>query len=112
MSLRPNTPQKKFLSNIHPMLARYDTLCPDCQKRIFKDDPVIHLSDYKVTLHWNCFYKCNVLSFQKDLLSDRECLVLDPKLNIKTQFCLLVYRLNKKARRSCTKVPPVYSKKA
>lgn len=88
------------LNGVHPLLAKYDTLCPECNKRIYVDDPVIFLSDFKVTVHWNCFYLCNVLSFVTDLLTDKRALIIDPKISIKTQFCLLAYSLKRKAKRN------------
>jgi len=88
----------KFTQNIHPLLAKFNTLCPECNKRIFAGEPVIFLSDFKVTLHWGCFYQCNVLSFETDLLTSKQSLIIDPKFSLKTQFCILIYRLKRKAK--------------
>ena len=92
----------KLIQDVHPLIAKYSSLCTECMTKINVGDPVVFLSEFKVTLHWNCFYQCNVLSFETDLLTNKKALIIDPKLSIKTLFCTLAFRLKRKKAKHVT----------
>lgn len=46
---------KRFYDQVHFKLAKYSGSCSECPIQIKVDDPVVFLSDYRVTMHEECF---------------------------------------------------------
>ncbi len=46
---------KRFYDQVHFKLAKYDSQCTECPIRIQPGDPIVFLSEYRKTMHEECF---------------------------------------------------------
>lgn len=88
---------KRFYERIHYLYAKYTSTCPECGKRINAGDAIVYMSEFQVSLHFDCFYRGPVISWPDRNLSKNGNVVIDPKFNLKTQFMILLYRLKKRS---------------
>jgi len=82
--------------NIHFMLAKYEGPCPECTKPILPWQPIVYMSEFGVSMHFDCFYHGPVISYPVEQLSPQKDVIIDPHFSLKTQFMILLYRLKKR----------------
>lgn len=63
---------KRFYDQVHFLLAKYAGHCSECPMEVNKDDPVVFLSDYRVTMHLECFRMGPPVRGEKPPWSPRE----------------------------------------
>jgi len=58
----------KFYDQVHYIKAKFASQCPECLEKIEKGEDIVYMSDFKIAIHHNCFYK-PVKLFDRDPLS-------------------------------------------
>ncbi len=87
---------KRFYERVHFLYAKHTSTCPECKKPIGPGDSIVYMSEFQVSMHFDCFYHGPVISWPDRRLSNQETVVIDPKFSIKTQFMIMLYRLKKR----------------
>lgn len=89
-----NVPSYK---NIHYLYAKYKSECPECQQPIVPGDAIVYMSEFAVSMHFDCFYHGPVISYpDKRLSKNPKPVLIDPRFGMKTQFMILLYRLKRR----------------
>jgi len=85
-----------YYKNIHFLYAKYTSSCPECEKKIEPGQSIVYMSEFGVSMHFDCFYHGPVISYPDKNLSAQKEVIIDPHFSLKTQFMILLYRLKKR----------------
>lgn len=85
---------KRFYDQLRFILAKFDGKCPECNHKINKGEPIVHMLQYKITMHLYCFRHGPQLHPQDKLLSGTDPRnTINFQVDLKARFMILLYRL-------------------